>query len=388
MSHLFFFSLPLPAATSSHPPVKDLGMPGGKKVVGGGSTGAAPTAAAVPSGVRRLETSEGASAQRDDEPEEEGEEDLRDGGIPFFVNRGGLPVDEPTWERMWKHVAKIHPDGEKVAQRIRGATDLPKIPIPSVPTFQPSTPVPERLEAVQRYIRELQYNHTGTQFFEIKKSRPLTGLMDLAKEMTKEALPIKCLEAVILGIYLTNSMSTLERFPISFKTYFSGNYFRHIVLGVNFGGRYGALGMSRREDLMYKPPAFRTLSELVLDYEAAYGRCWHVLKKVKLGQCVSHDPHSVEQIEWKHSVLDVERLGREDFRKELERHARDMRLKIGKGTGPPSPTKDRKKDVSSPQRGQSSPHRRNSRSERRPSGEKKPSEPKAMPDLNGYQIRV
>uniref|UniRef100_A0A8C0NMP3 Vasohibin 1 n=1 Tax=Canis lupus familiaris TaxID=9615 RepID=A0A8C0NMP3_CANLF len=358
-------------------------MPGGKKVVGGGSSGAATTATAAPSGVRRLETSEGASAQRDDEPEEEGEEDLRDGGIPFFVNRGGLPVDEATWERMWKHVAKIHPDGEKVAQRIRGATDLPKIPIPSVPTFQPSTPVPERLEAVQRYIRELQYNHTGTQFFEIKKSRPLTGLMDLAKEMTKEALPIKCLEAVILGIYLTNSMPTLERFPISFKTYFSGNYFRHIVLGVNFGGRYGALGMSRREDLMYKPPAFRTLSELVLDYEAAYGRCWHVLKKVKLGQCVSHDPHSVEQIEWKHSVLDVDRLGREDFRKELERHARDMRLKIGKGTGPPSPTKDRKKDVSSPQRGQSSPHRRNSRSERRPSGEKKPSEPKAMPDLNG-----
>ncbi|XP_059987805.1 tubulinyl-Tyr carboxypeptidase 1 isoform X1 [Lagenorhynchus albirostris] len=396
-------------------------MPGGKKVVGGSSSGAAPTAAAVPSGARRLETSEGASAQRDDEPEEEGEEDLRDGGIPFFINRGGLPVDEATWERMWKHVAKIHPDGEKVAQRIRGAMDLPKIPIPSVPTFQPSTPVPERLEAVQRYIRELQYPpwsgswppsgwskgqvglvfgqgqrglgrtaslHNSRGAIPVASLCPGVVLMDLAKEMTKEALPIKCLEAVILGIYLTNSMPTLERFPISFKTYFSGNYFRHIVLGVNFGGRYGALGMSRREDLMYKPPAFRTLSELVLDYEAAYGRCWHVLKKVKLGQCVSHDPHSVEQIEWKHSVLDVERLGREDFRKELERHARDMRLKIGKGTGPPSPTKDRKKDVSSPQRGQSSPHRRNSRSERRPSGEKKPSEPKAMPDLNGYQIRV
>lgn len=32
-----------------------------------------------------------------------------------------------------------------------------QIPIPSVPVFQPSTPIPERLEAVQRYIRELQY---------------------------------------------------------------------------------------------------------------------------------------------------------------------------------------------------------------------------------------
>ncbi|XP_053140200.1 tubulinyl-Tyr carboxypeptidase 1 isoform X1 [Hemicordylus capensis] len=363
----------------------DAGM-SGSKVDGGGSAA---------SSARRSEASEGA-AQREEEQEEDGDEDLQDGGVPFFVNRGGLPINEATWERMWKHVTKIHPEGERVALRIRGATDLPKIPIPSVPTLQPSTLIPERLEAIQRYIRELQYNHTGTQFFEIKKSRPLTGLMDLAKDMTKEALPIKCLEAVILGmypfslktIYLTNNMPTLERFPISFKTYFSGNYFRHIVLGVNFGGRYGALGISRREELMYKAPVFRTLSELIFDYEAAYRRCWHTLNKVKLGQYVSHDPHSVAQIEWKHSILDLEKLGREDFRKELERHSRDMRLKISKGTGPPSPTKDRKKDMSSPQRSQSSPHRRNSRTERRPSGEKKPTEAKAMPDLNGYQIRV
>ncbi|XP_075470811.1 tubulinyl-Tyr carboxypeptidase 1 [Ascaphus truei] len=314
-----------------------------------------------------------------------GGEEEEEGGAPFYVNRGGLPVDEPTWERMWGHVTRTHPAGEELARRIREAQDLPKVPVPCVPSPPAGATVPERVEAAQRYVRELQYNHTGTQFFEIKKSRPLTGLLDLAKEMTKEALPIKCLEAVILGIYLTNSISGLERFPISFKTQFSGGCFRHIVLGLHWGGHFGALGMSRREDLMYKPLEHRTLSSLLADFQAAYACCWHTLRKVKIGRYVSHDPHSVEQIDWKHSVLDLQELGEEGLRRELERHSRDMRLRITKG--PPTPPKERKRDVtSSPQRGQSSPLRRE-RPERRPSGEKS-ADSKSLPDLSGYQIRV
>ncbi|XP_041827424.1 tubulinyl-Tyr carboxypeptidase 1 isoform X2 [Melanotaenia boesemani] len=334
-----------------------------------------------------LRATVGSVEERDEEQEDEGEEELRDGGVPFYVNRGGLPVDEETWERMWRHVARIHPTGEALAKEIRGASDLPKIPVPSVPTYQPTTPIPSRLEAIQKYIRELQYNHTGTQFFEIKKSRPLTALMDIAKEMTREALPIKCLEAVILGIYLTNNMPGVERFPLSFKSHFSGNHFYHIVLGVHSGGRFGALGMSRREDLMFKPLEFRTLLDLVQEFERSYRGYWHTLRKVKIGQYVSHDPHSVEQIEWKHSILDVDKLSKEELRKELERHTRDMRLKIGK-PAPPSPTKDRRNSMGSPLRGPSSPIRRISRVERRPSGEKKILEQKSSTDINGYQIRV
>ncbi|XP_010877333.2 tubulinyl-Tyr carboxypeptidase 1 [Esox lucius] len=325
--------------------------------------------------------------ERDEEQEDEGEEDLRDGGVPFFVNRGGLPVDEETWEQMWRHVARIHPNGEAIGKHIRGASDLPKIPTPSVPTFQTTTSIPQRLEAIQKYIRDLQYNHTGTQFFEIKKSRPLTALMDIAKEMTRESLPIKCLEAVILGIYLTNSMPGVERFPLSFKTEFSGNHFCHIVLGVHSGGRFGALGISRRDDLMFKPLEFRTLADLVQEFEGAYRGYWHTLRKVKIGQYVSHDLHSVEQIDWKHSILDMDKLTKEELRRELDRHTRDMRLKIGK-PAPASPTKDRKAGMGSPLRNPGSPMRRNSRIERRPSGEKKVLEPKPPSDINGYQIRV
>ena len=57
--------------------------------------------------------------------------------------------------------------------------------------------------------------------------------------------------------YLTNGISGLARFPISFKSSFNGNTYRHVVLGVYYNGRYGALGMSRRSDLMDKPLVFK-----------------------------------------------------------------------------------------------------------------------------------
>ncbi|TRY54891.1 hypothetical protein DNTS_011006 [Danionella cerebrum] len=63
--------------------------------------------------------------ERDEEPEDEAE-DLPDGGIPFIVNRGGLPMNEETWEQMWSHATRIHPEGEKLGRRIRGNLNLPK----------------------------------------------------------------------------------------------------------------------------------------------------------------------------------------------------------------------------------------------------------------------
>lgn len=80
-----------------------------------------------------------------------------------------------------------------------------------------------------------------------------TRLMESAKEIIRESLPIKCLEAVVLALYLTSPLTSVQRFAIGFKSKFNGLYHRHIVLGVHWNGSYGALGMSRRKTLMYKP---------------------------------------------------------------------------------------------------------------------------------------
>ena len=82
----------------------------------------------------------------------------------------------------------------------------------------PQGRVLEYLSRVQQYMKRLSYNHTGTQFFETRPNSSLLTLMEAAKAMIREALPIKCMEAVVLCIYLTNGVPGLGRFTINFKS--------------------------------------------------------------------------------------------------------------------------------------------------------------------------
>lgn len=37
----------------------------------------------------------------------------------WHVNRGGFPIPEATWEKMWQHVTDTHPNGAAIPESIR-----------------------------------------------------------------------------------------------------------------------------------------------------------------------------------------------------------------------------------------------------------------------------
>jgi Vasohibin len=64
--------------------------------------------------------------------------------------------------------------------------------------------------------------------------------------VTRSAAQFFCqAQATFLGAYLTCDLP-LERYPVSFRSVLEGHEHRHIVLAVAAGGRWGALGISRR----------------------------------------------------------------------------------------------------------------------------------------------
>lgn len=54
-----------------------------------------------------------------EEEEEEGRGVTKE-GYWWHVNKGGFPIPEHTWEKMWSRVVAVHPDGAAVAEAIRG----------------------------------------------------------------------------------------------------------------------------------------------------------------------------------------------------------------------------------------------------------------------------
>lgn len=190
-----------------------------------------------------------------------------------------------------------------------------------------------------RSLSHTRYNYTGTLYFDVNKNRSFKSIVSTAKDIVNEVLPIQCLEAVFLGAYLTATAPDLERFPISFKTVAGGVVHRHIVLAVRHQhAKWGALGLSRSEKLMFKELKYASLSELVADFCHEFAQLFHSVLKVYAGFPFSHDIHSSEKVEWRVMNLSLERATWADAAQHLDAFAKDaldiLAFKRAKGVLP------------------------------------------------------
>ena len=80
-----------------------------------------------------------------------------------------------------------------------------KMQLESLPRlkYMQTNVVTKKITSIQNYIKSLKYNYLGDAFFVVKKSMSVRTLCKLSKEMIDHGLPIKCLEAVVLGLHLT-----------------------------------------------------------------------------------------------------------------------------------------------------------------------------------------
>jgi len=134
---------------------------------------------------------------------------------------------------------------------------------------------------------------------QMKKSRGASHIQSCAKQIIKAALPIQCVEAVFLGAFMTSTFKDVDRVPLSFKSKFRDNVHRHIVLAIRFEGQWGALGLSRRKNLMNKPFKFASLEDLIKDYEASYKECFHRLLTVYAGLPLPHELFTDQPVKWR-----------------------------------------------------------------------------------------
>ena len=97
------------------------------------------------------------------------------------------------------------------------------------------------------------------------------------------------------------------------------------MLGVHCSGRFGALGLSRRVHLMYKPCSFPSLAALIREYEQRYAEVGHTLLRVRVGLPIPPSRHSTQAIAWRHVIVVMRGLDDDTLRMACEQYMRRLR---------------------------------------------------------------
>jgi tubulinyl-Tyr carboxypeptidase len=208
----------------------------------------------------------------------------------------------------------------------------PEIPITS---WSIKTTVQEKLESIQEYINKFEYNYTSKSYVEIKKSRGTKHIVRCALELINAAMPIQCVEACYIGIYFTSSLTQVERIPLSFKSRLAGSQqsviHRHIVLALRYNGKWGAIGLSRRSNLMWKEIQYDSLYALVREFKQSYETVGHELLAVYMGLPFPHDVSNNHPVTWKAARVSI-RQASEEIQTQLKLYSTYMTKVVLRGS--------------------------------------------------------
>jgi hypothetical protein len=94
-------------------------------------------------------------------------------------------------------------------------------------------------------------------------------------------------------------------------------------------GLFGAIGLSRREELGYKELKYTSLSSLIRDYIDSYAIYLHKVKRIKLGKPIVDSNRSFESIPWNGCTITINSSNYNDWPKLVDKHARLIRHSYG-----------------------------------------------------------
>ncbi len=94
-------------------------------------------------------------------------------------------------------------------------------------------------------------------------------------------------------------------------------------------GLFGAIGLSRREELGYKELKFTSLSSLIRDYIDSYASYLHKVKRIKLGKPIVDSNRSFESIPWNGCTITINSSNFNEWPKLVDKHARLIRHSYG-----------------------------------------------------------
>eukprot|EP00798_Chlamydomonas_sp_ICE-L_P014804 gene14804-20859_t len=144
-------------------------------------------------------------------------------------------------------------------------------PKPVVPKGLEKLPAGKRLQELQKVISSIHYNHENGYMYNVSKDRHFSRIMDTSREILREALPIKCIEAVFLG-GLTCLASLAENvIRIKKQNKAAYNKWWHTLLKVR-------LGLPFEHDAFYNGPVCWRLTNILLQ-KYSWEECKDVMDK-------------------------------------------------------------------------------------------------------------